>query len=53
MCEELNLTAAGNIDFVESEILLDGITIPDSFKEQVRIVRKINVSKVSLSLLLD
>jgi hypothetical protein len=53
MCEELNLTSVGKIDFAESEILLDGITIPGSFKEQVRIITKVNVSKVPLSILLD
>jgi len=52
MCEELNLTSAGKIDFAETEILLRGITIPDSFKQQSHLIRLVNVSGVCISLLL-
>jgi hypothetical protein len=51
MCEELNLTATGTIDFAKSEILLHGITIPNSFREQIRIIAQVNVSRVYLSII--
>ena len=48
MCEELNLTVAGEIHFAETQILLQNIQIPNSFKEQVRLLTRVNISKVEI-----
>ena len=49
MCEELNLVAAGRIDFAKSEILLGEIELLESFKQQARLLSRVNVSKVVFS----
>ena len=48
MCEELNITFAGTINFAETGILLCGIQIPDLFMQQVRLLTKVNISKVEI-----
>ena len=48
MCEELNLTAAGTIQFAEADVLLGDIAILDSFRQQIELVRHVNVSGVRI-----
>lgn len=48
MCEELNLISVGTIEFAKANILLDNISILDSFKQQVDLVRHVNVSAVCI-----
>ena len=51
MCEELNLTAVGKIDFAKPEILLGDVEILESFKEQARLLTRVNVSGVGISII--
>lgn len=51
MCEELNLTAAGKIDFAKPEILLGDVEILESFRQQARLLTRVNVSGVGLSVI--
>ena len=46
MCRELNLTTVGTLDFADTQILLHDVTIPESFKQQASLVRKISLSGV-------
>jgi hypothetical protein len=48
MCEELNLISAGTIEFAEADVLLGDVSILDSFKQQVDLVRHVNVSAVRI-----
>ena len=48
MCEQLNLTATGTIEFAEADVLLGDISILDSFKEQIKLVSHVNVSGVRI-----
>ena len=48
MCEELNLISVDTIEFVEADVLLGDISILDSFKQQVDLVRHVNVSAVRI-----
>ena len=48
MCKELNLKSGGTIQFAEPDVLLGDIAIPDSFRQQVELVRHINVSAVRI-----
>lgn len=47
MCEELNLTDTGTIEFAETDVLGD-ISILDSFKQQIKFVSHVNVSGVRI-----
>ena len=51
MCEELNLTMAGKIDFAKPEILLGDVEILESFRQQARLLTRVNVSGVGLSII--
>jgi hypothetical protein len=48
MCEELNLMHAGTIQFAETNVLLGDVKLSESFKEQVKIVGRVNVSGVRI-----
>jgi hypothetical protein len=48
MCEEINLMGAGTIQFAETNVLLGDIKLSESFKEQVKIVSRVNVSGVRI-----
>jgi len=48
MCEELNLVAAGTIQFAEADVLLGDVAILDSFRQQIELVRHVNVSGVRI-----
>jgi hypothetical protein len=48
MCEEINLMGAGTIQFADTNVLLGDVKLSESFKEQVKIVSRLNVSGVRI-----
>jgi hypothetical protein len=52
MCRMLNLTAAGTIDFADTKTILGDIVIPESFKQQTRLISKVNLSGVCVVFIL-
>ena len=46
MCERLNLTTTGTIEFAEADVLFGDVLILDSCEQQIKLVSHVNVSGV-------
>ena len=46
MCRKLNLVSQGAINFADTEVLLGGVQIPESFKQQAELLKETSLSGV-------